>query len=681
MKYISLAIFLLTVLMVFASFGWISSTAMATPTPYGIFGNWEFIPDVSDEFDSFDSSKWETDNTSWSDKWTWDPANVTVSNGIMKVAMEYNVHSNIDNVPNGWNESSSRWGYPWSYVIDDAPNSGLKHLRHNSQDCYGLQDVSTYQDINNIPNGTYTFKAYVRSSGGQNQAYIKLKNHGGTDIVRNITSSANYSLYQIDNINVTTGKINITIFSEFDPGEWIDVDDVSLIKDGESTERVVNGNFEDTDTVYYKSGSVVSKNKVGTNAYYEARIKGASRYPGVCPAFWLTHYSPKEHREIDLVELQQHGLQTLWYVLHNGYSETLSRPGDGWWNVWHDAYLAPFDPRNDYHIYGCEVTDTDIIFYLDGIERARVDASSLTYGSKEYNIWLSMGLRNPLKGTPSSSGFPTHMSVDYVRVWKRAAPTHSGQLLHDDFEDGDDAGWSKNGGSWSIVQSGGTNVYKQSDNFGYASSHRGSTSWDNYWVQVEMTPISFGSGGVMSLDFRYTDQNNRYWTYLGDGNIYLKKKVAGTTTTLASKAYTVNTGTKYILRAEADGSLIKIYVNGVQELSATDSSLSTGAVGLATWLGTVEFDNVDVREIEKKVDDSDASIVYIGSWNHPNDIPACYNNTISSNATNNDYATFTFNGTSISLYGRKSSWCGKMAIYIDDIYMQTIDTYSSSTQD
>ena len=67
--------------------------------------------------------------------------------------------------------------------------------------------------------------------------------------------------------------------------------------------------------LYYTSG-MARNDKTLTYGYFEARIKGCSRYPGACPSFWLYSIGPQNrfkardgetvaYSEIDVVELQQ----------------------------------------------------------------------------------------------------------------------------------------------------------------------------------------------------------------------------------------------------------------------------------------------------------------------------------------------------------------------------------------
>jgi beta-glucanase (GH16 family) len=202
--------------------------------------------------------------------------------------------------------------------------------------------------------------------------------------------------------------------------------------------------------VSFTSGMLKSYAK-GTYGYYEARIKGAPLFPGACPSFWLyskiddTQIQPEAVRysEVDIVELTQRGGgmpgneritdHNLHTILSNGTSGVKGRA----WHRPHDArykvaqaieYKAPFDPRDDFHTYGCLVSKDVIIWYVDSVEIGRKPNA---HWHKEMNVALSLGLRAPYavwqnnRLVPSqdqpAGSFPTSMSVDYVRVWELKA--------------------------------------------------------------------------------------------------------------------------------------------------------------------------------------------------------------------------------------------------------------------
>lgn len=198
----------------------------------------------------------------------------------------------------------------------------------------------------------------------------------------------------------------------------------------------------------YTSGMLKS-HVTGTYGYYEARLKGAPLFPGVCPSFWLyskiddsivtegeTRYS-----EVDIVELTQRGDRVegneriadcnLHAILSNGKP---GMQGRAWHRPNDERYKAeqanevrlPFDPRDDFHTYGCEITPETITWFIDG---KAIGQKPNRYWHREMNVALSLGVRPPYS-TYTAQGFvpsdakvtdefPATMQVDYVRVWDR----------------------------------------------------------------------------------------------------------------------------------------------------------------------------------------------------------------------------------------------------------------------
>ena len=197
--------------------------------------------------------------------------------------------------------------------------------------------------------------------------------------------------------------------------------------------------------LFYKSGIVRSNNQ-RTYGYYEARIKGCSLFPGACPAFWVYSdgkQSTGEVRycEIDFVELQMNELDRQTKVRNpvnhidmNLHLRLADKDGKVSWvrpminpELCANSWLAPWDPRADFHVYGTDVTPEMIVWYIDGKEVARKPNK---YWHLPMNLTLSLGLRHPhigwvgqeMKPVPqaaTAAGFPTSMEVDYVRVWER----------------------------------------------------------------------------------------------------------------------------------------------------------------------------------------------------------------------------------------------------------------------
>ncbi len=201
----------------------------------------------------------------------------------------------------------------------------------------------------------------------------------------------------------------------------------------------------DQKQLFYKSG-IVRSHKQLTYGYYEARIKGCSVFPGACPAFWVYSDGKKysgetRYCEIDFVELQMNDMNhetnqrtVVNHIDMNLHLRLADKAGDVKWvrpqqdpDMCAHAWQAPWDPRDDFHVYGCDVTEKTIIWFIDGKEVAREENK---YWHLPMNVTLSLGLRYPHVGwvgndtrtIPSAAtaeGFPTAMEVDYVRVWEK----------------------------------------------------------------------------------------------------------------------------------------------------------------------------------------------------------------------------------------------------------------------
>ncbi len=91
------------------------------------------------------------------------------------------------------------------------------------------------------------------------------------------------------------------------------------------------------------------------------------------------------------------------------------------------------DPSKNYHVYGCEVNDDEIIWYVDGV---KIASKPNTSWNRPMNVTASLGLRRPfvkfsnnanravnpledLIAKKQLEGMPTTMLVDYIRVWEK----------------------------------------------------------------------------------------------------------------------------------------------------------------------------------------------------------------------------------------------------------------------
>ena len=260
----------------------------------------------------------------------------------------------------------------------------------------------------------------------------------------------------------------------------------------------------DKQTLYYTSG-MARNDKTITYGYFEARVKGCSRYPGASPAFWLYSIGPQNryltedgetvaYSEIDIIELQQSefGFETKKHFpvtrIDCNLHTTLIKNGKRQWvrpnshpEICQNHYDADWDPREDYHVYGVQNSKDWIVWYIDGKEVAR---KPNLYWHLPMHVTLSLGLRYPfvaykngervtVPDETTDDGFPTTMSVDYVRVWQRPedmAAQLTGKKTATDWTKAEyitkeKAVWEKNGWNWNQakVESNFTEIDTNSD--------------------------------------------------------------------------------------------------------------------------------------------------------------------------------------------------------------------------
>lgn len=190
----------------------------------------------------------------------------------------------------------------------------------------------------------------------------------------------------------------------------------------------------------------------------------------------------------------------------------------------------------------------------------------------------------------------------FVLIGKASAST----LFSDDFEDGNASGWTATTGTWSVVQDSGSYVYYQSSTSEGRTS-AGDASWTDYSVQAKVKVDDFNGTNRTYVTGRYQDGNNYYAASLynsGGGKLELRKKVSGSSSTLATVDYALSAGVWYTVKLEMSGSTIRLYLNGDLKLTATDSSLASGAAGVLTYKTIAKFDDIAVASVDGSTDPS-----------------------------------------------------------------------------
>ena len=241
-------------------------------------------------------------------------------------------------------------------------------------------------------------------------------------------------------------------------------------------------------------------------------------------------------------------------------------------------------------------TQTANVSLNNGINKIRTTATSSDGGPNVDRLDLNGGsVPTP---TPTEAPTPTPTQAPTPTPTEAPTPTPPGGdvVFSDDFNDGNANGWSTQYGSWSVVQDSGSYVYYQSST-NEGRTYTGSSSWANYAVQARVKVDNFNGSNRAYVCARYKDGNNYYAASLynrNGGTLEIRRKVGGSSKTLTSKNYSLSTGTWYTVKLVVNGNKIDMYVNGSRELTATDSSLSSGGIGLIAYKTVTKFDDVIV---------------------------------------------------------------------------------------
>ncbi len=194
--------------------------------------------------------------------------------------------------------------------------------------------------------------------------------------------------------------------------------------------------------------------------------------------------------------------------------------------------------------------------------------------------------------TPTATATATPTPTPSATATPTSTPSGSA-LFTDDFESGTSSNWTTTQGTWSVVTDG-TNALAQTSTSTEGRTSAGSQSWANYSVKADIKVDNYNSNRVL-LCGRYKDGNNYYAASLYKGStLEIRKKVSGSSTTLVSKSLSIPTGSYHTIAFEMIGSTLNLYVDGILQLTTTDSSMSSGAIGLIAMKSVAKYDNIVV---------------------------------------------------------------------------------------
>jgi|GEM_PF-2793216 len=142
--------------------------------------------------------------------------------------------------------------------------------------------------------------------------------------------------------------------------------------------------------------------------YFEMKAK-LPKGKGLWPAFWLSSNSKEWPPEIDIFELLGHEPNKVYLTIH-------WRDASGKHKYRQRAYVGA-DFSRDYHIFAVEWTPTEIIWYIDGIEKYR---NNRGVPQVPMCLMAAMTIGGDWPGAPDrTTSFPAYMDIDFIRVFKK----------------------------------------------------------------------------------------------------------------------------------------------------------------------------------------------------------------------------------------------------------------------
>lgn len=195
-------------------------------------------------------------------------------------------------------------------------------------------------------------------------------------------------------------------------------------------------------------------------------------------------------------------------------------------------------------------------------------------------------------------------------------------MVQEDLEDGAANGWvAQPNSTFTVVSANGTRVYRQTNTTTGATAIFDGANWDRQSIQADVTPRAYATSSGdrwFGLMVRYTDANNYYYITVRNSNtIQLKRMQNGVFQTLASAPLQVVLNRTYPLRLEAHGQRLRVFVEGRQVLSASDSALTRGRPGVTMFRTQADFDNLILNADPSRVlRDERFNAPTVRDWDH-----------------------------------------------------------------
>lgn len=161
----------------------------------------------------------------------------------------------------------------------------------------------------------------------------------------------------------------------------------------------------------YTCGLVRSQTPV-QYGYFEIRARPMKSHGS--SSFWFAGSSPQWRTEIDMFEIGA-AVPGRERKVHMNVHVFRTPTEDEHWSM-SEAWEAPFNLADDFHVYALEWDREQLVFYVDGVARRTIKNTHwhqplhLIFDSETMGDWF---------GLPKDEELPATFRIDYVRAWRR----------------------------------------------------------------------------------------------------------------------------------------------------------------------------------------------------------------------------------------------------------------------
>jgi len=294
-------------------------------------------------------------------------------------------------------------------------------------------------DMRILPKGPTTLRV-SRTDGTGMSLYVQVVNPAGRSVTAPVTAPAGMTLQYADEFNsplsvshTGAGAAYASVkpepygSSQFGMASFVDpaagVGNMSTVPGGFLRLRVepIAGRPAWADWGQTHFGGLISSARIGGGGfsaqygYFEARMLGAPG-PGAWPAFWMLNTEnnsprdPGRAAEVDAVELYGHDTKGSCHMGHSWGETPDPIRGGGCLQA-----VQPADWAVSWHTYGARIIPGGAIYYVDGVEVARV--SGLSHTEEPFFFMVNLALSHDWPIDLSRTGDVTDLYVDWVRVY------------------------------------------------------------------------------------------------------------------------------------------------------------------------------------------------------------------------------------------------------------------------